>query len=578
MTPAFVSASRVEAMLDFDLGTHSFPISTCVPMAQNLFDQGLNWCFGFNQEEALACFQEALKHDPTCAMLHWGAAYAAGPFYNMPWVDFCEAEATECTAFCRSQIEQALALSSEAPPLEAALIGALSQRVQKPHIVSQSEFDSWDDAYAVAMRQINQDFPEHQDVMALFIEAMMSRTPWKMWNVTTKAPPENADTLEAIAVCEQAIALADRRGEVQHAAILHLQIHLLEMSTEPERAIGSADRLGNLCPDAGHIHHMPGHIYVLCGEYARAKTASEAAILVNRKYLAYAGPYNYYTTARCHDLHLMMYTCMLMGQFEPAMAAAEEICENLTPDVIDLKSKPFIASTMEGYFAMKMHALVRFGRWQDIVDAPMPDNPNLYCVSTAMHHYAKGIAFAALKNFAKAEDQKDMFYQSLTRIPASRKFFNNPASKTLGVGEKMLLGELEYHKGNYETAYAHLRESVQRCDDLHYSEPWPWMHPPRHALGALLMEQGHYGEAEAVYRADLGLTDVVPRCAQHRNNVWALHGLVECLLHRGETTERAGLQIQLDLALALTDIPITSSCCCRKSIPNTPPPKTRTVL
>jgi tetratricopeptide (TPR) repeat protein len=443
----------------------------------------------------------------------------------------------------------------------------LSLRVQKPHIVAQSEFDTWDDAYAAAMRQINVDFPDHQDVMALFVEAMMSRTPWRMWNVKTKAPPPNADTFEAIAVCEKAIALADAQGQVPHPAILHLHIHLLEMSPEPERAIRSADRLGRLCPDAGHIQHMPGHIYVLCGEYERAKIASEGAIRVNRKYLAYAGPYNYYTTARCHDLHLMMYTCMLLGQFQPAMAAAEEICENLTPDVIDLKDKPFIASTMEGYFAMKMHVLVRFGRWQDIVDMPMPDNMDLYCVSTGMHHYAKGIAFAALKDFANANAQKELFYQALSRIPASHKFFNNPAIVTLGVGEKMLLGELEYHNGNHEIAYAHLRESVQRCDDLHYSEPWPWMHPPRHALGALLMEQGHYHEAEAVYRADLGLTDVVPRCAQNRSNVWALHGLAECLTKRGEIAERAGLQIQLDRAMAATDTPIISSCCCRKHTP-----------
>jgi hypothetical protein len=127
---------------------------------------------------------------------------------------------------------------------------------------------------------------------------------------------------------------------------------------------------------------------------------------------------------------------------------------------------------------------------------------------------------------------------------------------------------VEYHKGNYDVAYEHLRESVRRCDDLDYSEPWPWMHPPRHALGALLMEQGHYEEAEDVYRADLGLTDVVPRCAQHRNNVWALHGLVECLKHRRENTETVSLQVQLKTAMAKTDLPITSSCCCRKAVDN----------
>ena len=553
-----------DRILSFDLGGHVFAVSTESDMAQRLFDQGLNWCFGFNQEEGLACFKKALEFDSDCAMLHWGAAYAAGPFYNMPWCDFSEPEAVDCTAFCRSHIDQALALSGSATLPEKALIRALARRVQKPHTVSQSEYDLWDDAYAEAMRKVYSDFPENQDVMALFIEAMMTRTPWRLWDVKTGLPAAGADTLEAIAVCEKAIALADERREQQHPAILHMHIHLLEMSPTPERAMDSADRLCGLCPDAGHIHHMPGHIYVLCGEYEKARIASEEAIRVNRKYLAYAGPYNYYTTARCHDLHLMMYTCMLLGQFEPAMAAAQEICDNLPPDVIDMKGKPFMASTMEGYYAMKMHVLVRFGKWREIIDAPMPQDPKLYCVSTCMHHYAKGIAHAAMKRFTEAEDHKRQFYGALKRVHPGRKFFNNPAIETLGVGEKMLLGELEYHKGNHEVAYAHLRESVQRCDDLHYSEPWPWMHPPRHALGALLMEQNHYVEAEEVYRADLGLNNNVQRCAQHKNNVWSLHGLVECLKHRGETKERADFQALLTSALANTDVAITSSCCCRK--------------
>ena len=553
-------------MLDFDLGSHVFPVSTSSTEAQRLFDLGLNWCFGFNQEEGLACFKAAVALDPACAMLHWGIAYAAGPFYNMPWRDFSEVEAAECTAFCRSHIDQALALSECATALEAALIQALAERIQKPQPVSQAEYDGWDNAYANAMRKVNSDFPTHQDVTALFVEAMMTRTPWHLWDVKKGCPTEGADTLEAIGVCEGAIALADRLGGAQHPAILHLHIHLLEMSPEPERAMESADRLGGLCPDAGHIHHMPGHIYVLCGEYEKAQIASEKAIAVDREYLAYAGPHNYYTTSRCHDLHLMMHTCMLLGQFEPALAAAEEICENLTPDVIDLKDKPFILHTMEGYFAMKMHALVRFGKWQQIVDAPMPENADLYCVSTSMHHYAKGVAYAAMKQFSKAEEQKDLFYDSLRRISPTRKFFNNPALQTLGVGEKMLLGELAYHKGDHETAFDHLREAVHRSDSLHYSEPWPWMHPTRHALGALLMEQGRHAEAEKVYREDLGLSDTVLRCAQHPNNVWALHGLVECLTIRGETEESGKFRALLDSAIAKADFAVTSSCCCREKV------------
>ncbi len=553
-------------MLTFDLGEHTFGVSTSSSQAQRFFDQGLNWCFGFNQEEGLACFKESLKHDPGCAMAHWGVAYSAGPFYNMPWIDFSEPEAVECTALCRHHLDLARSLRQTATPLERALIAALSERIQKPHAVSQSEYNRWDDAYAHAMRRVDVAFPDNQNVMAICVEALITRTPWRLWDLKTGRVSEGADTLEAIALCERAIALADANRCAQHPAILHMHIHLFEMSPTPERALGSADRLGELCPDAGHLHHMPGHIYDLLGDYEKTKTVSEVAIAVNRKYLAYAGPYNYYTTARCHDLHLMMYTCMMLGQYEPAMAAAQEICENLTPDVLRLKNKPFIASTLESFYAMKMHVLVRFGKWQQIVQTPMPDQPELYCVSTAMYRYAKGIAHATLKNFAAAEHQKRCFYESLQLIPAKCKMFNNPAREPLSVGEKMLLGELEYHKGNYEVAFDHLRESVVRCDNLHYTVPWPWMHPPRHALGALLLEQGHHNEAEEIYRADLGLNDVVPRPAQHRNNVWALHGLVECLKHRGEVEERDNMQTLLTAALAKTDIAITSSCCCRKLV------------
>ena len=553
-------------MLTFDLGSRSFTVGTDVPAAQKFFDQGIKWCFGFNQEEGLACFKKGLNQDPNCAMLHWGVAYAAGPFYNMPWNDFSEPEAIECTAFCRNYLNKAIALFDSATPLERALINALSLRVQKSNIVSKPEYDAWDYAYANAMNQVNADFPDNQFVMALCIEAMMTRTPWNLWNIKTGLPTEEADTDDALKLCEHAIRLADHLGEEQHPAILHLHIHLLEMSPEPERALSSADRLFGLCPDAGHIQHMPAHIYVLSGDYEKAKAVSEAAILADRKYLSYAGPYNFYTTARCHDLHMMIHACMMLGQFKPAMAAADEICENLPPNVIDLKDKPFITGTMEGYFAMRMHVLVRFGKWQEIIDVTMPEQAELFCVTTSMHHYAKTIAFAVTGQFDKADTEKKYFYESLERISPNRKLFNNSAPKVLAVGEKMLLGEMEYHKDNYEVAFSYLRESVKRYDNLHYSEPWPWMHPPRHALGALLLERGLYEEAEEVYRVDLGLNDKAPRCTQHKNNVWAMHGLVECLKARNEEIERNLLQGILTEALSKTDLAITSSCCCRKTV------------
>ena len=503
----------------FDLGKHTKPVSTSSIEAQRWFNIGLNWCYGFNHEEGVKCFLKALEHDPECVMAHWGVAYGSGPFYNNVWRQFSEAEADEATKLCYDHIQQARSFAHTASNLENRLIEALAQRFQKPHCVSGEMFDRWDDDYANAMRGVYQASKDDHDVAALFTEAMMTRTAWQLWDVKTGLPTAKSDVLETLDVLERSIAIQDAALEPHHPAILHLHIHATEMSNEPERAMRSADILGTLCPDAGHMNHMPGHTYVLCGEYEKAKLASEKAIRADDMYVDYAGPFNFYTTARCHDLHLMMYTCMFLGQFKPAMAAAEQMCATLSKEVLSVQGRPQLAITMEGYYSMKMHVLVRFGRWQDIVDAPMPDDPTLYCVSTAMHHYAKGVAQAALKNFDAAEKERAQFHLAVIRIPDNRKFFNNSARATLSVGEKMLDGELEYHKGNHDAAFAHLRESVYRDDNLEYTEPWAWMHPPRHALAALLAEQGHFDEAEDVYRTDLGLNGKLQRCAQHPGNV-----------------------------------------------------------
>lgn len=547
----------------FNLGTHTRTISTTSPEAQRWFNLGLNWVYGFNHEEGVTCFERALDHDPDCVMAHWGAALGAGPFYNYGWRKFSTEEADEATAFCHGHIQKARVLAHRATTVENALVEALAMRFQHPHSVSGREFDQCDDDYANAMRGVYQRFPNDHDVMALFVEAAITRTPWQLWDVKRGVPADGADTLEALHVLERSMDLKDKANEPQHPAILHLHIHTTEMSTEPERSMRPADLLSAMCPDAGHLNHMPGHTYVLCGDYEKAKIASEKAIEADDMYVDYAGPFNFYTSARCHNLHLMMYTCMLLGQFKPAMAAAEKMCATLTEDVLSVAGKPQLAMTMEGYYSMKMHVLVRFGRWHEIIDEPMPDNPDLYCVSTAMHHYAKGIAHATLKDFTAAERERAAFGVALARIPEERLFFNNSAQSILGVGEMMLNGEVEYHKGNYDVGFASLRHAVARDDNLAYTEPWAWMHPPRHALAALLTEQGHYDEAESLCRADLGLNDTVQRCAQHPDNVWALYGLVECVARRGESAELTALQAKLDEALAKTDTPITSSCMCR---------------
>ncbi len=546
----------------FDLGRYSRPVTTDNPQAQIWFDRGLNWIYGFNHEEAVACFRKAAALDPECAMAHWGVAFASGPFYNMPWEMFSAPEAEECVALCHEAAQQALACGGKATPVEQALIGAIAAKFPKPHTVSTFEFRTWDDAYADAMRQVHTANPEDPDVIALFAEAMMSRTPWKLWNRQTGEPAEGADTLEAMRVLEHGLRGIEARGLPPHSGMLHMYIHVVEMSDQPEKALWAADQLCGRAPDAGHMEHMPGHVYMLCGQYDRVIEVSARAIAADRKYLAHAGALNFYTTARCHDLHLMMYAGMMSGRFQPAVEAADEMIATLTPDLLRMK-KPYMVVTLEGYHAKKMHVLVRFGRWHDIIATPLPEDQQLYCVTAAMHRYARGVAQSALGNIEAAEEERRQFRAAVARVPETHLYFNNYARDILVVGAEMLNGELEYRKGAYDNAFTHLRRAVDLDDNLEYSEPWPWMHPPRHALGALLLEQGLTEEAEAVYRADLGFDETISRSCQHPDNVWSLHGFAECLLRAGKTAEHAIIRQRLDLALARTDVEIRASCLCR---------------
>lgn len=548
-----------------NLGKHSRPISTTSPQAQRWFDLGLNWCFAFNKSEGVKCFEKALELDPDCVMAHWGVAYGCGPFYNLTWRDLVEVEANIATSKAFAHIEKARASSRGGTDLENWLVEAQARRVQKPHAVPPEEFDRWDDDYAAEMRRIYHQYPDDRDVIALFVEALITRTPRRLWDVRTGLPAKNSDVIEALQVCEQAIALAGENFE-SDPAILHLHIHILEMSDDPERAKASAERLALLRTDAGHLNHMPAHIHMLCGEYQKAKRASETAIAANDRYLAYAGPLTPYTTGCAHDLLLMMHACMFMGRYKDSIDAADKLCGILTKEVLSVQGRPKFTTSLEGYYSMRTHVLVRFGRWQDIIDEPLPHDPKLYLVSTAMLHYAKAIAHATLKNFPAADRERELFHRSVARIPAQRKVFNNSAHSILAVGEKMMDGEVEYHRGNFDPAFAYLREAVERDDNLEYVEPWAWMHPPRHALAALLAEQGRYVEAEQIYRDDLGMTNRIQRCSRHPDNVWALRGLAECLELRAASAELESILPKLKDAMASADVTISSSCLCRTGV------------
>jgi len=243
------------------------------------------------------------------------------------------------------------------------------------------------------------------------------------------------------------------------------------------------------------------------------------------------------------------------------MQAATEL-QALAHDDLLHHERPPMAYTLEGFVSMKIHVLVRFGRWQEIIDEPMPSEPDLYCVTVAMLHYGKGIAHAALGDFVAADKELTLFKAAQGNLHKHRYIFNNTAADILLVAEAMLNGEIEYHRGNYEGAFEQLRHAVHLDDNLAYQEPWGWMMPTRHALGALLLEQGHVDEALAVYRADLGLDDTLSRPLQHPNNVWSLKGYVACLEKQGNHEAVAALRIPLDLALARADVPIEVSCFC----------------
>jgi len=547
----------------FNLGSHSRKVSTASAEAQRWFDAGLNWCFAFNKSEGVKCFRKALAFDPDCVMAHWGVAYGSGPFYNLTWRDLGEPEAVVATGTAFAHIQKARALARGATELENRLVESQARRVPKPHPVAPEEYDRWDDAYAAEMREIYRQHGDDSDVVALFVEALITRTPRRLWDVRTGKAAPNSDVIEALDVCERSIA---QQGVSAHPALLHLHIHILEMSNEPERAMVSAEALGPLCPDAGHLNHMPAHVYMLVGDYERARQTSEKAIAANDRFLAYAGPLTPYTTGCAHDLLLMMHACMFMGRYGDAIAAADKLCGMVTREVLSVAGRPKFSTSLEGYSSMRMHVLVRFGRWQDIIDELLPDDPDLYPVSTAMHYYGKAVAHATLKQFQQAESERRLFHQSLARISPHRKVFNNSARTILGVAEKMLDGELNYHQGHYEVAFASLREAVDRDDNLEYVEPWAWMHPPRHALAALLAEQGHFAEAEQIYRDDLGLSGRIQRCAQHPDNIWALRGLAECLEQRNETIELASISAKLEAVAALADILVESSCMCRTTV------------
>jgi tetratricopeptide (TPR) repeat protein len=541
----------------YDLGSYSRAVTTPSSEAQLWFDRGLMWCYGYNHDESVLCFRRALEFDPDCAMAFWGIAYSSGCNYNKPWEAFDPEDAQKSVTAAYDATQEALSRLDSLSALEQALIGALAYRY--PASVPAEDMCPWNDSYADAMRKVYAEFGDDLDVATLFGEAIMNRTPWALWDLKTGQIAEGAGTAEAIEVLEKAL---QQEGAMLHPGLLHIYIHLMEMSPHPQRALKVCDALRSLVPDAGHLNHMPSHIDVLCGHYERVVSSNQVAIEADRKFLQREGPLNFYSLYRCHDYHFKIYGAMFLGQYLPAIETAEEMISTLPEELLRVESPP-MADWLEGFISMKQHVYIRFGKWQEIIDQALPQDQELYCVTTAMMHYSKAVALAASGNVSSAEQQAVLFEKAFGRVPDSRYVFNNTYLDILAVAREMMLGEVAYRKGNYDGAFAHLYKSVDLDDNLPYDEPWGWMQPARHALGALLLEQERVEDAAKVYRADLGLDETLSRACQHPDNVWSLHGYHECLVRLGRKEEALIIKNRLDLANGRTDSPVKSSCFCK---------------
>ena len=544
----------------YDLGSYRRPVTTRSAEAQAWFDRGLAWTYGYHHEEAIACFRRAIDADPGCAMAWWGVGYAVGPNYNKPWEAFDDEDAARSLETAHHAVARATELARDGTAGERALIRALACRYPSP--LPLDDMGPWNDEYAAAMRAVHAGHAGDPDIEALFAEAIMNRTPWALWDLETGEVAEGADTAEAIRVLEGAMRRRDERGEPAHPGLLHMYIHLMEMSPHPERALAAGDRLRDLVPDAGHLCHMPTHIDVLCGDYRAVVETNQAAIEADGKFLAREGAGNFYSLYRCHNYHFKIYGAMFLGQYRPALAAAEELVATLPEELLAIASPP-MADWLEGFVPMKQHVLIRFGKWKEIVAQELPGNPDLFCVTAAMMRYAKGVAHSVLGDIAAAAEEAAAFEEALTRVPESRYVFNNRCRDVLSIAREMMHGEIEYRRGRLDAAFERLRAAVELDDHLPYDEPWGWMQPTRHALAALLLEQDRVEEAAAVYRADLGYDDTLSRACQHPDNVWSLHGYHECLERLGRDEEARILKQRRDLAMARADVPITASCFCR---------------
>ena len=514
------AASPAPAPLFNDLGSYHRQISSPVAAAQRYFDQGLRLLFAFNLEEAERSFREAVKRDPHCGICEWGVAMSLSPHLNVPGMP-------DRTQAAHQAALRAAALTAGANPVEQGLIAAIGRRSTDPPpgtLEAQAKLDA---DYAAAMQELRGRFPRDPDVAALAAEAAMDVHPWDYWTLEGKPEPWTA----AIVTTLQAVLHSDPN----HPGANHYLIHLLEASPHPELALDAAERVARLEPGAGHLVHMPSHIFARVGRYEDAAVANRKAIAVDHAYIDRVHPQGFYVMYAAHNHQFLAFAAMMEGRSAEAIAEARRATGMLAPEF--LKEMPGFDYGLE----LPLWTLVRFGHDSEVLAEPPP--PADFAYATAIWHAARGIAFAHTARLDQALAEQKAVSSLAKAIPADAPQGFNTSRGLLALVEPLLRGEIAAAKGDARTAVGQLQEAVKAGDALRYDEPPDWYYSLRPRLAELLLGAHRPAEAEAVSREDL---------RRNAENGWSLDALAESL--RAQSKTSAGVQARLAKAWSHADV------------------------
>ncbi len=517
------------------MGTHARQVTTSSAQAQKYFNQGLVFTFAFNHDEAIKSYTEAARLDPEMAMAWWGIALCNGPHINNASMDEDHSKAAW------DALQKALALRDKASPPERELIDALRRRYADPAggnlPLSSHDRAPYDRAYADAMKIVYSKYKFDADIGTLYAESQMDLRPWDLWSHDGQPRPE---TPEIVKVLEFTLKAAP-----QHPGANHLYIHTVEASPNPEKAVPSAERLGKIAPAAGHLVHMPAHIFARVGRWEDAAESNRVAIKADAAYRKMSPRQGFYNVYMAHNHGFLSFACMMEGRSKEAIQAARDMVAGVPKEFIENA-----AGVIDGYLPITMEVLMRFGRWEEMLKEPEPDQRLLIC--KAIRHFGRCIAYANTGRMAEAEKERELFRAAAAAVPEDRKVGNSDSKSVMKLGGLVADGEMAYKRGSVDEAVKLLREAAVVEDTLNYNEPPDWMVPARHALGAILLAEGRAKESEEVYREDL---------KKWPENSWSLYGLSQSL-RKQNSPEYAATYERFRKASAHADMKIGTSCLC----------------